>query len=49
MGSSLSGFGADTSDVDMCLMLTSGELDQKNEAPAVLSLLHRELNNCGNS
>ncbi|XP_076047115.1 uncharacterized protein LOC143028620 isoform X3 [Oratosquilla oratoria] len=43
VGSSLSGFGSDTSDVDMCLMITPGDLDQKTEATAVLRLLQREL------
>ncbi|KAG7171314.1 Poly(A) RNA polymerase gld-2 A-like [Homarus americanus] len=47
VGSSLSGFGADYSDVDMCLMVTPGDLDQRTEATAVLRLLQRELNNCG--
>lgn len=47
VGSSLSGFGADCSDVDMCLMVTPGDLDQRTEATAVLRLLQRELNNCG--
>ncbi|ROT82217.1 putative poly(A) RNA polymerase gld-2-like A-like, partial [Penaeus vannamei] len=47
VGSSLSGFGADSSDVDMCLMVTPGDLDQRREATAVLRLLQRELNNCG--
>ncbi|XP_064084448.1 poly(A) RNA polymerase gld-2-like isoform X1 [Macrobrachium nipponense] len=49
VGSSLSGFGADWSDVDMCLMVTAGDLDQRNEATVVLSLLQRELNNCGST
>ncbi|KAB7494107.1 Poly(A) RNA polymerase gld-2-like protein A, partial [Armadillidium nasatum] len=47
VGSSLSGFGANSSDVDMCLMVTPRDLDQRNEAQAVLRLLQRELNNCG--
>ncbi|CAL4066339.1 unnamed protein product, partial [Meganyctiphanes norvegica] len=47
VGSSLSGFGADTSDVDMCLMVTPRDLDQRKEAPTVLNILLRELNNCG--
>lgn len=47
VGSSLSGFGADCSDVDMCLMVTPGDLDQRTEATAVLRLLQQELNHCG--
>lgn len=47
VGSSLSGFGADCSDVDMCLMLTPYDMDQRTEAINILKYLHCELSNCG--
>ncbi|KAK3878022.1 hypothetical protein Pcinc_017319 [Petrolisthes cinctipes] len=47
VGSSLSGFGADCSDVDMCLMLTPYDMDQRTEAINILKFLQCELNNCG--
>ncbi|XP_045137385.1 uncharacterized protein LOC123519860 [Portunus trituberculatus] len=46
VGSSLSGFGADWSDVDMCLMVSCRDLDQRSEATTILRILHRELYNC---
>ncbi|KAG0730194.1 Poly(A) RNA polymerase gld-2 A [Chionoecetes opilio] len=46
VGSSLSGFGADWSDVDMCLMVAGRDLDQRTEATAILRILQRELHNC---
>ncbi|RZF44432.1 hypothetical protein LSTR_LSTR017221 [Laodelphax striatellus] len=32
VGSTMSGFGSNTSDVDMCLMVRQTELDQRGEA-----------------
>ena len=46
VGSSLSGFGADWSDVDMCLMVAGRDLEQRTEATAILRILQRELYNC---
>lgn len=47
VGSSLSGFGADCSDVDMCLMLTPYDMDQRTEAINILKYLQCELSNYG--
>lgn len=46
VGSSLSGFGADWSDVDMCLMVAGRDLDQRTEATGILRILQRELYHC---
>lgn len=47
VGSSLSGFGADCSDVDMCLMLSLHDMDQRTEAINILKFLQCELSSCG--
>ncbi|CAI5439427.1 unnamed protein product [Caenorhabditis angaria] len=39
VGSSLNGFGNNSSDMDLCLMITNKELDQKNDAVVVLNLI----------
>lgn len=39
VGSSLNGFGSNSSDLDLCLMVSHEELDQKLEATALLSAL----------
>lgn len=39
VGSSLNGFGSNSSDLDLCLMVSHEELDQKVEATALLSAL----------
>ncbi|CAG0894526.1 unnamed protein product [Darwinula stevensoni] len=36
VGSSMTGFGIGNSDVDMCLMISPGDIDQRNEATLVL-------------
>ncbi|VDP72729.1 unnamed protein product [Echinostoma caproni] len=46
VGSSMNGFGSDQSDMDMCLTVTSQDLQQKKEAFAVLSQLLPPLRNC---
>lgn len=43
VGSSLSGFGCRGSDADFCLLLTFGEVDQKNHAVHILQVIHRHL------
>jgi poly(A) RNA polymerase GLD2 len=39
VGSSLNGFGGNNSDLDICLMLTCKEVDQRTDAVQILSLL----------
>ncbi|CTQ86416.1 polynucleotide adenylyltransferase [Caenorhabditis elegans] len=39
VGSSLNGFGNNSSDMDLCLMITNKDLDQKNDAVVVLNLI----------
>ncbi|XP_013391307.1 poly(A) RNA polymerase GLD2-like [Lingula anatina] len=46
VGSSMNGFGSNNSDMDMCLMLTHGEVDQRFEAPEVLLLALKALKEC---
>ncbi|CAH1798056.1 unnamed protein product, partial [Owenia fusiformis] len=41
VGSSMNGFGNNTSDCDMCLMLTKKEIDQKVEATELLRLVQK--------
>ncbi|KAM7311626.1 poly(A) RNA polymerase gld-2 homolog A [Ixodes scapularis] len=44
VGSSVNGLGSNSSDMDMCLMLTDSEVDQRNEAILVLRLVSNSLN-----
>ncbi|CAJ0927596.1 unnamed protein product, partial [Mesorhabditis belari] len=44
VGSSLNGFGNNTSDMDVCLMITNHDLDQKKDAIVVLNLVFTSLN-----
>ncbi|KHJ96069.1 PAP/25A associated domain protein [Oesophagostomum dentatum] len=39
VGSSLNGFGNNTSDMDLCLMITNKDLDQKTDAVVVLNMI----------
>ncbi|CAB3407068.1 unnamed protein product [Caenorhabditis bovis] len=39
VGSSLNGFGNNSSDMDLCLMITNRELDQRTDAVVVLNLI----------
>jgi len=43
VGSSMNGFGANSSDIDMCLVVTQGELNQKREATEILMYIRRLL------
>ncbi|KAE9411969.1 hypothetical protein Angca_009467, partial [Angiostrongylus cantonensis] len=43
VGSSLNGFGSNTSGMDLCLMITSKDLDQKTHAVVVLNMVHNAL------
>lgn len=49
VGSTLSGFGTNTSDVDMCLLIRPSTLDQRFESLGFLEYLHRSLSRCGMS
>ncbi|XP_035217146.1 poly(A) RNA polymerase GLD2-A-like isoform X1 [Stegodyphus dumicola] len=40
VGSSMTGLGANSSDMDMCLMLTDSEIDQEKEAKDILHIVH---------
>ncbi|CAH8658261.1 unnamed protein product [Dicrocoelium dendriticum] len=46
VGSSMNGFGSDQSDMDMCLTVTSRDLQQKREAFVILSQLLAPLRKC---
>ena len=46
VGSSVNGFGSNSSDMDMCLMLPIAQLDQKREATKFLRKLHKALQKC---
>ncbi|KAK4467869.1 hypothetical protein MN116_008788 [Schistosoma mekongi] len=46
VGSSINGFGSHNSDMDMCLLVTSRNLHQKNEATFILSQLLPSLKKC---
>lgn len=46
VGSSMNGFGTNSSDMDMCLMLTHYEIDQKTEATNILRQILRPLKKC---
>lgn len=39
----MSGFGSNSSDVDMCLVVRATEIDQRNEALSHLSYIQRLL------
>lgn len=47
VGSTMSGFGTNTSDVDMCLLVRSTFVDQRCEAINFLEQIQRALKNCG--
>lgn len=46
VGSSMTGFATKTSDVDMCLVITKDEVDQKRDAALILSSIARALKPC---
>ncbi|GAB1606593.1 poly(A) RNA polymerase GLD2-like [Argonauta hians] len=46
VGSSMSGFGTNQSDMDLCLMLTREQIDQKCEATEILKLVHKGFKKC---
>ena len=46
VGSSMNGFGSHTSDMDLCLMLSYNDIDQKKEATEILRILHKALKKC---
>ncbi|XP_043460868.1 poly(A) RNA polymerase gld-2 homolog A-like isoform X1 [Leptopilina heterotoma] len=46
VGSTMNGFGSESSDVDMCLLIKHTEMDQKNEAIYHLDHILRSLNRC---
>ncbi|CAH8603101.1 unnamed protein product [Heterobilharzia americana] len=46
VGSSINGFGSDQSDMDMCLTVTSRDLQQKTEAACILRQLLPPLKKC---
>ncbi|XP_041370368.1 poly(A) RNA polymerase GLD2-like [Gigantopelta aegis] len=46
VGSSMSGFGTKTSDMDLCLMLSPAQIDQKKEATEILFMIHRAIRKC---
>ncbi|KAK6644083.1 hypothetical protein RUM43_000348 [Polyplax serrata] len=46
VGSTMSGFGSNDSDVDMCLLVRHAEMDQRNEAVSHLGHVSRYLRHC---
>ncbi|XP_071449950.1 poly(A) RNA polymerase gld-2 homolog A-like isoform X2 [Hetaerina americana] len=46
VGSTMSGFGSDSSDVDMCLLVRYSEMDQRNEAVGHLEQILHYLKRC---
>ncbi|XP_013063605.2 poly(A) RNA polymerase GLD2-like [Biomphalaria glabrata] len=46
VGSSMTGFATRSSDVDMCLMITDQEIDQKYEATVILNSISRVFRKC---
>ncbi|ELU05986.1 hypothetical protein CAPTEDRAFT_208596 [Capitella teleta] len=46
VGSSMNGFGDMESDMDLCLMLSHSQIDQKKDATEILRLLHTALRHC---
>ncbi|XP_037275570.1 poly(A) RNA polymerase GLD2 isoform X1 [Rhipicephalus microplus] len=47
VGSSLTGFGSNRSDADMCLVITMDQVDQKRQAKAILTRVARLLTKTG--
>ena len=47
VGSSANGFGSNKSDVDMCIMVSNEEVDQKRDALELLKLLAKALRRTG--
>ncbi|KAI1729661.1 cid1 family poly A polymerase domain-containing protein [Ditylenchus destructor] len=47
VGSSLNGFGNNKSDMDLCLMITNRDIDQRSDAVVVLSSIMRTLQTTG--
>ncbi|CAG9531104.1 unnamed protein product [Cercopithifilaria johnstoni] len=43
VGSSLNGFGTNSSDMDLCLMITNKDLDQRTDAVVVLNMIQSAL------
>ncbi|KAK2193559.1 hypothetical protein NP493_10g07028 [Ridgeia piscesae] len=46
VGSSMNGFGSNSSDMDLCLMLCHSQIDQKREATEILNILYKALRKC---
>ncbi|PSN42330.1 hypothetical protein C0J52_20133 [Blattella germanica] len=46
VGSTMNGFGSDSSDVDMCLLVRHAEMDQRNEAVGHLEQILKYLRRC---
>lgn len=46
VGSSMTGFATKTSDVDMCLMISENEIDQRRDATVILSSIAKALRAC---
>lgn len=46
VGSSMNGFGCNNSDMDLCLMFTNDEINQKFEATTILKNVYRILRKC---
>ena len=45
----MNGFGSNSSDVDMCLLVRHAEMDQRNEAVGHLEQILKNLRRCGES
>lgn len=48
VGSTMSGFGSNSSDVDMCLLVRPSYVDQRSEALNYLEQIQHSLKYCGN-
>jgi poly(A) RNA polymerase GLD2 len=46
VGSSMNGLGSSSSDMDLCLMLSASDIDQKKEATEILRVLCKALRRC---
>lgn len=46
VGSSLNGCGSNTSDMDLCLMVSQKQIDQRQEATSILSVLRKAFRKC---